>query len=58
MLHVLDLLSGDIINAVISGVLIVPLVIASYYFVQYFRDRQNKDMRTNLSIACVYAAVT
>ena len=58
ILQVVDTLNWDVINAVVYGVLIVPLVIAAYYFAMYFKDRSNKDNRTNLPIACVYSAIS
>ena len=39
ILQVLEVLPANVISAVVYGVLIAPLIIAAYYFVQYFRNR-------------------
>ena len=51
-------LSVNFIASVILGVLLLPLLIAAYYFVQYFRNRSDKDARANLPVACVYSAIS
>ena len=51
-------LSEKFIASVILGVLLLPLLIAAYYFVQYFRNRSDKDARANLPVACVYSAIS
>ena len=48
----------NFIASVILGVLTLPLLIAAYYFVQYFRNRSDKDARANLPVACVYSAIS
>ena len=58
VLQVLNLLSGQFIASIITGVCILPLLVASYYFVQYFRNRSDKDARANLPTACVYSAIS
>ena len=58
VLAVLSYLSVDLVQAIVTGVLIVPLLVAAFYFVQYFRDREDKDNRGNLAVGCVYAAIT
>ena len=55
---VVGLLSTNLIASIILGVLLLPLLIAAYYFVQYFRNRSDKDARANLPVACVYSAIS
>ena len=58
VLNALNLWSDERVNAIISGVLVIPLVIATDYFVRYWRDRTNKAARAHLPVACVYAALS
>ena len=58
VLAVVGGLSVNFIASVILGVLLLPLVIAAYYFIQYFRNRADKDARANLPVACVYSAIS